>query len=166
MRRWLAAMIVVAVAMTLGGCTVTESRNEEYRAEAEALSDRLLARVPADRIEGDVFTSITMSSPPQTLGSGDAIWWNVDRELQLVDEPDVSARTAELVADALLDEGWTYRRAREMERGARIADGYRLDGWYVELQWTVTGMGNAESLTILVTSPATPRGTERPTYVE
>jgi len=159
-------MMVVAVAMTLGGCTVTESRNEEYRAEAEALSDRLLALVPVDRIHGDVVTSITMSSPPQSSGPNDVIWWNVDRYLQLVDEPDVSARAAELVADALIDEGWTYRRAREMERGARIADGYRRDGWYVELQWTVTGMGDVEALTILVTSPSTARGAERPKYVE
>lgn len=165
-RRRLTVMMVVAVAMTLGGCTVTESRNEEYRTQAEALSERLGAQVPTELIVGDVIANSTMGYG-STSGAADAIWWNADRGFNLVDEPGASQRAAEAVRVLLDDEGWRHERDVDDENGSgAVIDEFRLGGWYVELAWMKTTEGRAETLSIGVTSPATTRGTEPPTYVE
>lgn len=160
-----AVTVAVAMVLSLGGC-VAESLNEEFRAEAEALSERLGAEVPAELIVGDVVADSTMGYGSAS-GPADSIWWNADRGFNLVDAPGASQQAAEAVRVILDDEGWQHERGIDNENGSgAVVDEFRLDGWYVELAWVKTTEGRAETLSIGVTSPATTRGTDPPKYVE
>lgn len=145
-----AASTVLLLISTLAGC-VAESRIDEYRAEAEALSKRLGAQVRDELIVGDAFVD-------SYLGYGVAsgpVWWHVYRDYNLVDEDGASEHAATSVAAVLMDEGWSHRRVRETDEGSLIYDGYRRDEWYVELQWVVADSDMAEAISIAVTSPTT-----------
>lgn len=135
-----------------------DSRLDEYHAEAEALSQRLEDAVPADLVAGPSIVDSAVRSDVSP-GPADPAWWQVWRIMDLVEEQDASARAAEAVSDVLTDEGWAYSRVRETDGGTRFAEGFRRDGWYVEVTWVASIEGKAEPLEITVASPVTTYGT-------
>lgn len=134
-----------------------DSRLDEYRVEAERLSEQLAAAVPADLIEAE---AIVESAVRHDVGADAAspAWWQVRRVMRLIEEQDASAVAAESVAAVLIGDGWDQSRVRESEEGRRIVDGYRKDDWYVELTWITTEPGMAEAFSTLVVSPTTTLG--------
>ena len=166
MLRTLAAAAVALLALLLGGCTMeTPSRLEEYKTEAEALADDVLAMIP----EGLIESTLDPRSGPRfgdTLQAGqrpnDPAWWEVQAFAHLVDEQDASADAAAAISEGMAADGWTEERVREIDDGTRITDGFRkeIDGedWYIEVTWVVTQPEMAETIMITVVSPPTTRG--------
>lgn len=167
MLRPLAAAAVALLALLLAGCTMdAPSRLDEFQVQAERLAAEVVAMIPADLIADD--DPLTTSEPRfgETVTSGhrpgDPAWWEVRTWVVLVDEADASADAAEAISDGMAADGWTESRAREVDNGMRITDGFRkeIDGddWYVEVTWVQTQPGQAETIMVTVISPPTTRG--------
>ena len=130
--RAVALMAGVLVALTLGGCTMvteTDSRLDEYQAEAEGLADELIALVPADlapTTPPDVESSGRMLQNPVSADPSpqDSVWWQVDAYIEPVQRPAASEDAAKAIANGLLDDGWEQTKARETAEGRRTADAY------------------------------------------
>lgn len=164
--RAVALMAGVLVALTLGGCTMvteTDSRLDEYQAEAEGLADELIALVPADlapTTPPDVESSGRMLQNPVSADPSpqDSVWWQVDAYIEPVQRPAASEDAAKAIANGLLDDGWEQAKARETAEGRRTADAYAKDDWYVEVTWVRSEEGKFETVEISVLSPKTTRG--------
>lgn len=165
-RRTLGFKLALVLSLALGGCAVTpESRLDDYRAEAETLVDELLTAIPPALVDGDpVINSServgdTASSKPQP---GDPMWWNVAADQQLATVTDASKTAADALSAALEADGWTKRRARELDSGETVYDGFRRgtgdEEWYVEIMWVRALEGKRELIGIQVVSPTTVRG--------
>lgn len=155
MRRIVAATAALTFALLLGGCAMaTESRLDEYRVEAERLSEELAGLVASD---GDDIVDSAARSDVGTDPS-DPAWWQVSRTIDLGVVTDASADAARTVSESLTSDGWTSERVRETAGGTRIADGFRRDEWYVEVTWVTSEEGKSEPLEIVVVSPTTTRG--------
>ncbi|GAA5033874.1 hypothetical protein ACFQRL_15320 [Microbacterium fluvii] len=166
MRRIVATAVAALLALTLGGCTMqTDSKLDDFRVEAERLTDDLTAQIAADAIDEIVGTESqarygdTNSAEQKPT---DPAWWQVYRTINLVSEPDASATAASAISDHLAADGWTEERVRETEEGRRIADGFRKDTddgqWYIEVTWVTTAPEMAETIELTVVSPETVRG--------
>ncbi|MGX1703233.1 hypothetical protein [Microbacterium sp. NPDC055357] len=165
MRRLIAVLATAALALTLGGCSMTTtSRLDEYAAATDALMADTVAVIPTDLVD-EVGFSESEPRYESPLGAGsaeDAAWWQALESIVLVSQSDASADAAAAITEHLVTDGWTTSRVRETDGGRRIADGFRreIDGgdWYIELTWVMTAPDKAEVVEVLVVSPQTVRG--------
>ena len=163
MRRIVAVLAVVALALTLGGCSMPEeSRLDEFHAETDRLLADTVAIVPEELIADRAFSESEPRFGP-TEGApapGDPAWWQAREDLNLIAETDASARAFDAVSGYLSADGWSQSRVREVD--GWVTDGFRkkLDGgdWYIEVTWVPSAPGLAEILGVLVVSPQTVRG--------
>lgn len=163
MRRLIAAIGILGVVFALSSCASTDSRLDEYQAEAEGLAHGLIALVPADlapTTPADVESSGRMLQNPVSADPSpqDSVWWQVDAYIEPVQRPAASEDAAKAIASGLLDDGWEQTKARESAEGRRTADAYAKDDWYVELTWVRSEEGKFETVEISVLSPRTTRG--------
>ena len=164
--RAVALMAGALVALTLGGCTMTtevDSRVDEYRAEAEALADEVVALIPADLAPPsapDVESRGRMVQNPVSADPSpeDSVWWQVDVYVEPVQRPAASEDAATAIAAGLRDDGWEHTDARKTDEGRRTADAWSKDDWYVEVTWVRSEEGKYETVEIAVLSPRTMRG--------
>lgn len=165
LRRFALTAVLVALTITLGGCTMTaESRLDEYHTEADLILAETVELIPAELVDNVGFAESEprFGATEGTPAPSDPAWWQAYEGINLVATADASADAAEAIANGLGSDGWRDGRVRETEDGARIADGYRkeIDGanWYIEVTWVTTRAGKAEVIEVLVVSPQTVRG--------
>lgn len=163
MRRLTAAIGILGVVFALSSCASTDSRLDEYQAEAEGLADELMALVPADlapTTPADVESSGRMLQNPVSADPSpqDSVWWQVDAYIEPIQRPAASEDAAKAIASGLLDDGWEQTKARETAEGRRTADAYAKDDWYIEVTWVRSEEGKFETVEISVLSPRTTRG--------
>ena len=159
--RRLRAGAVVLAALLLGGCAMTaESRLDDYRAEAERLHERVVEEIPVELLAdgAEPVSERRVESTSAEGAASDPAWWQVADTRQLIEDADASASAASAVDAYLVSEGWTAARVRETEGGQRLTDGYRRDGWYVEVSHVEYPEGMAQRIEVLVVSPETVRG--------
>lgn len=163
MRRFVAVLAVVALALTLGGCSMPEqSRLDEFRTEADRILADTVAIVPEELIAEHAFSESEPRFGPTegTPVPGDPAWWQAREDLNLIAETDASARAFDAVSGHLSADGWSQSRVREVD--GWVTDGFRkkLDSgdWYIEVTWVPSAPGLAEILGVLVVSPHTVRG--------
>ncbi|MFB8189417.1 hypothetical protein ACFC14_08825 [Microbacterium sp. NPDC055988] len=164
MRRVWAAAIMVAV-FALGGCavSVSESRLDDYKIEAEERVAEIVELIPGE----------LQPSPVQTLDSSgrmlqnpisadpspnDSVWWQVDANVELGSGPGSSERASTALVDGMTADGWEHERVRETSEGRLVTEGFRRDDWYVEVVWVTAASGLHEAIDIRVLSPKTVRG--------
>lgn len=163
-RRWEAAALL-AVMLMLGGCAVNapESKVDEYRSQGEELAAEVVGLIPAE---------LGPSSPeePQSFGRtlqdplssepapGDEVWWQVEASVELASGPGASEAAGEAVRAGLVADGWSYEQVRETAEGRVVTDGFRREGWYLEVVWVTDESGLAQTVEITTFSPKTARG--------
>lgn len=165
MRRLWGATALLAVALLLGGCAVSvaASKVDEYHADAEELATEVVGLIP---VGFDPQTPPDLQSYGRTLqkpmsseqSPNDSVWWQVEAYVELAPRPGSSEASAQVLLDALVDEGWDHKRARETAQGRVITEGFHRDGWYLEVVWVTKDSGLAETIEVLVVSPNTTRG--------
>lgn len=139
--------------------TPQHSRLDEYRDQAEKLSDELISEIPAALVgtTGALNSRMTLSADISEHGGTDApAWWSVDRSVSPAPAADAAKDAAAAMAAHLVSDGWSEKNVRS--DGERTVDGYRKDGWYTEIAWYATVPGKAEALDIAIVSPQTVRG--------
>lgn len=135
------------------------SRLDDYRAQAEKLSDELIATIPATLAgtTGALNSRMTLGADISSHEDADApAWWNVDRSVTPAPVANAAKDVAAAMAAHLTAGGWSEKNVRA--DGERTVDGYRKDGWYVEIAWYSTAPGKAEALDLAIVSPQTVRG--------
>ncbi|MGV2900663.1 hypothetical protein ACNPM4_03215 [Microbacterium sp. AGC62] len=164
MRRLLGVVLAVVGVLALGGCGMTpESRLDEYQEKADALAMSVVGLIPEELqpvMDGDLrsegtapLNGVTSERRPQ-----DVAWWESQANVSLIAKENAAADAIVAVTDALEADGWTTKRVDETDGGETITDGFRRDGWYIEIAWTRTVPGKVERFDISVVSPNTVRG--------
>lgn len=160
--RFVAIAALALATITLGGCmSMEESRLDEFRDRSEQLMDELLDTIPADLapetglIDSAVRIGDTQSAEDKP---SDPAWWQTSTAVNFANVTDASVTAAAVLAEHLTSDGWSQEHVRTSSDGESTADGFRHDGWYVEVTRYETVAGKAELLQLLIVSPDTVRG--------
>lgn len=141
--------------------SMEESRLDEFRESAEQLTHELIDTIPADLapeagfIDSAVRIGDTESAEDKP---SDPAWWQTSTAINFANVTDASLTAAAALAEHLTSDGWSQEHVRTSSDGESTADGFRHDGWYVEVTRYETVAGKAELLQLLVVSPGTVHG--------
>lgn len=157
--------VSASAAMLLVGCSagVSESRTASFHTAADALAEQVVALIPAELAPRPApLLSEVRDGGPGAEAPTDAVWWQVEQNIQLAAEPGTSVSAAESITRGLQADGWDTRRVRETERGLRVAEGFRKsiddESWYIEMTFVRHPEPASQRIELIIVSPATIRG--------
>lgn len=155
--------VALLCVLVLSGCAPADSRLDEYRTTAQDIAARIVGLIPAElEPTSDAATQSRGVAPLNGVTSKtsprDTARWEVRAFVRLADREGSAAAAIAAVTRALEDDGWASSRVRETGGGRTVTDGFRRDGWYVEIAWSRSEPGTAERFDIFVVSPDTVRG--------
>jgi hypothetical protein len=154
--------LAVLCALVLTGC-IAESRLDEFQADGDALALEIIELVPEEleaTLDGELDSHGVAPQNGVFPGkrANDSAYWSVRAYASLIARDGASAEAIVAVTEAMVADGWTACRVREVAQGLTVVDGFHRDGWYVEIAWVRSRPGHVERFDIWVVSPRTVRG--------